>query len=168
MQLTVVGQFGVNGIPVVNLAEQVYKNGLGTVRSQRPCITESLVRGNRGKTARAMCMRVLLTVVGQFGVHGHFAASLVELVLRSAPETARSQFQVMAGKNAKEKHRKSINVTRIPARCTVLGAFGVLGQPVAKPVEEASENALVLAQTHRPISVGKAVVLRTMKQRTVP
>ena len=55
-----VGQFGVNGIPVVNLAEQVYKKGLGTVRSQRPCITESLVRGNRGKTARAMCMRVLV------------------------------------------------------------------------------------------------------------
>lgn len=55
-------------------------------------------------------------MVGQTGVHGHFAASLVELVLRSAPETARSQFQVMAGKNAKEKHRKSINVTRIPAR----------------------------------------------------
>lgn len=49
----------------------------------------------------------------------------------------------------------------------MLGAFGVLGQPVAKPVEEASENALVLAQTHRPISVGKAVVLRTMKQKNV-
>lgn len=55
-----VGQFGVNGIPVVNLAEQVYKNGLGTVRSQRPCITESLVRGNCGKTASAMRMRVLV------------------------------------------------------------------------------------------------------------
>ena len=55
-------------------------------------------------------------MVGQTGVHGHFAASLVELVLRSAPETARSQFQVMAGKNAKEKQRKSMNVTRIPAR----------------------------------------------------
>lgn len=70
MQLTVVGQFGVNGIPVVNLAEQVYKNGLGTVRSQRPCITESLVRGNRGKTASAMRMRVLWMAVGAAGACG--------------------------------------------------------------------------------------------------
>ena len=61
-----VGQFGVNGIPVVNLAEQVYKKGLGTVRSQRPCITESLVRGNPGKTARAMCMRVLVCKLRPF------------------------------------------------------------------------------------------------------
>lgn len=116
VQSTVVGQIGVNGIPVVNPVVQVCKKGLGAVHSQRPCTVGNLVRGNHWKIVGAIHIRVPLTVLGQVGVPGRFAASLVEMVLRSASGTARSQRPVTAGKTAKEMHRKSMNVTHIPAR----------------------------------------------------
>ncbi|KAL9987483.1 hypothetical protein ACROYT_G001796 [Oculina patagonica] len=105
VQLTEVGQIGVDGIHVVNLVELVFKNVPENARNQRPKMAGKLAKEKRGKTSCAICQPALLTEVGRIGVNGVPVVSPVE-VSKNVLGTARVQRPVLAGSLAKEKRGK--------------------------------------------------------------
>ena len=56
----VIGQFGVNGIPVINPVELVCRNGLGAARNQRRVLAGNLAKEKCRKTVGATRIHALV------------------------------------------------------------------------------------------------------------
>ena len=62
LQLTVVGQVGVTGSPVLNPVEPVFRNTLGVARDLRPVMAGNLATEKRGKAVGVIHTHALVSI----------------------------------------------------------------------------------------------------------
>lgn len=70
VQLTVVGQVGVTGSPVLNPVEPVFRNTLGPARDLHPAMAGNLAMEERVKSVGVIHIHALWMVAGVLGAFG--------------------------------------------------------------------------------------------------
>lgn len=108
LELTVVGQIGVLGIPVMRPVELVFKSVSETAHNQLLKMAGNIARERGSKNSCANYHPAPLMEAGQIGVNGRPVASHVE-VFKNVCEIARARSPVLAGNLAKEKNGKPMN-----------------------------------------------------------
>jgi len=108
LELTVVGQTGVLGIPVMRPVELVIKSVSETAHNQHLNMTGKIAWEKHSRNSCANCHPALLMEVGQIGVNGLLAATLAE-VFKNAFEIAQIQSPGLAENLAKEISGKIMN-----------------------------------------------------------